>query len=282
MTRQRPETPAMPDALPTLGAAVKLPTMERLRNWIFDRERDVEIQEFSEVGAFDGDWRGVAERYRTLLDGHLGRIGIHGPFWGLPIDSHDPEVGAVVAKRYHQGLDACAAVGATLMVIHSPFTTWDHNHLDAEPGAREQLLERVRRNVGAVVARAEDMGVTLALENIEDKNPFDRVQLARALGPAVKASIDTGHAHYAHGSTGAPPVDHYVIAAGEMLAHVHLQDADGYGDRHWAPGEGTILWPAVFRALSRIGSRPRLILELKDHGQIVAGAERLASLGLAT
>jgi sugar phosphate isomerase/epimerase len=271
----------MSQSLPVLGAAVKIATMERLRNWIFDRERDVEIQDFADVGAFDGDWRGLAARYRDLLDGHRGRIGLHGPFWGLTLDNRDPEIGKVVAMRYHQGLDACAETGATLMVIHSPFTTWDYNHIDAEPGAREQLLERARRNIGGVVARAADMGVTLAIENIEDKNPADRAWLARALGDNVKVSIDTGHAHYAHGSTGAPPVDHFVTIAGEMLAHVHLQDADGYADRHWAPGEGTVRWAAVFRALSRIEARPRLILELRDHGQIVPGAEHLATLGLA-
>jgi sugar phosphate isomerase/epimerase len=277
--RQRRTT--MPDSLPTLGAAVRIETLERLRNWIFDRERDVEIQDFADVGALDGDWRPLAERYARLLDGHRGRVGIHGPFWGLDIANRDPEIGAIVARRYMQGLDACAAVGATLMVIHSPFTTWDYNNLDAYPRGREELLARVRRNIGAVIDRAADQGIILAVENIEDKNPADRVWLARELGGAVRVSLDTGHAQYAHGSTGAPPVDHYVQAAGEMLAHVHVQDADGYGDRHWAPGEGTIRWPAVFRALARIETRPRLILELADHGQIVAGAEHLAGLGVA-
>ncbi|MBR7518030.1 TIM barrel protein, partial [Mycobacterium tuberculosis] len=85
-----------------------------------------------------------------------------------------------------------------------------------------------------VVARAAETGVELVIENIEDKDPTDRVTLARTFdSPAVRVSLDTGHAHYAHGSTGAPPVDQYVTAAGNMLTHVHIQDADGYADRHW-------------------------------------------------
>jgi sugar phosphate isomerase/epimerase len=97
----------------------------------------------------------------------------------------------------------------------------------------------------------------------------------------VRVSLDTGHAHYAHASTGAPPVDYYVDAAGDMLTHVHLQDSDGYADRHWAPGEGTIRWLAVFRALGRLRSNPRLILELRDHGAVAAGARYLTELGVA-
>ena len=80
-----------------------------------------------------------------------------------------------------------------------------------------------------VIARAENIGCELVIENIEDKDPRDRVRLAKALeSNKVRVSLDTGHANYAHISTGAPPVDYYVEAAGDMLTHVHLQDTDGY------------------------------------------------------
>jgi hypothetical protein len=66
---------------------------------------------------------------------------------------------------------------------------------------------------------------------------LDRLDLARSFdSAAVKLSIDTGHAHNAHCDQGAVPVDYFVVAAGEWLAHVHLQDTDGFADRHWAPG----------------------------------------------
>lgn len=267
--------------LPVIGAALTVATLERLRNWVFDRERDLELQDFYYADVLDGDWAPIAERYRRLLDGHKGRVGLHGPFWGFAIDTPDPLVAEVVRKRLNQGLDVCAATGATQMVVHSPFTTWDHNNLDGRPGQRARKIETVHANIGAVVKRAEDMGVTLVIENIEDKDPAARVALARSFdSPAVRVSIDTGHAHYAHGSTGAPPVDHYVRAAGAMLEHVHLQDADGYGDRHWSIGEGTILWPSVFAALAELPQRPRLLLELADEGRIVGAAQRLEEMGL--
>ncbi len=57
---------------------------------------------------------------------------------------------------------------------------------------------------------------------------------------AIRISIDTGHAEYARGANGAPPVDYFVKSAGELLNYIHLQDADGYADRHWVTGEGTL------------------------------------------
>ena len=267
--------------LPVVGAAVMIDDLERLHNWVLESARDLEIQDFCHAEVLNGDWKILADRYKPLLDGHGGRMGIHGPFWGLDIASQDPDIRKLVTHRMKQGLDVCEALNATHMVIHSPYTTWDHNNLDSNPGARESVVARAHQTLGETVRRASDLGVVLVIENIEDIDPYLRVELARSFdSETVRVSLDTGHAHYAHGSNGAPPVDYYVKAAGKQLAHIHLQDADGYADRHWAPGEGSIHWHAVFDAIHRHCDNPRLILELKDGGKIQQGAEHLAALGL--
>jgi len=269
-------------SLPVVGAAMTLDDVETHRDWLFEKHRDLELQDFVEAEILNGDWKPLAERARTLLAGHRGRVGIHGPFWGFQIASQDPDIRAVVKKRLDQALDVCGDIGATHMVIHSPYTTWSYNHLAASPREAEKIVEYTHLTLGDAVKRAETLGLTLVIENIEDKDPQTRVALAASFSsPAVTVSIDTGHAHYAHGNTGAPPVDYYIHAAGERLQHVHLQDADGYADRHWSLGEGTILWPSVFAALSKIRSNPRLIIEIKDKSKIPASAAYLASLGLA-
>jgi sugar phosphate isomerase/epimerase len=272
----------MSDTLPVLGAALSVKSIPAHREWLLERQRDLEIQDFFRADLLDGDWRATASEIKTMLDGHTGRLGIHGPFWGFKIDSHDPMIRRAVTKRLLQGLEVAEFLGATQMVIHSPFTTWDHNNLDMQPDNRANLIERVRATMSDVIACAEQANCEIVIENIEDKDPQDRVNLAQAFGSAkLRVSLDTGHANYAHVSTGAPPVDYYVEAAGNMLTHVHLQDSDGYADRHWAPGEGNIRWPAVFRALARLTSNPRLILELRNHDHVRAGAAHLEALGLA-
>jgi sugar phosphate isomerase/epimerase len=264
-----------------IGAALTVPELPTFRDWIRDKERDVELQSFHEPAVIAGDWQPLADAARAALAGHTGRLGIHGPFWGFTIDSRDPDVRALVTRRMLTGLDVCAAVGATQMVIHSPYTTWDYNNLDNGAGNRAALIGLVHDTLRPVVARAADQGVTLVIENIEDIDPMDRLRLAHSFDSAVvRLSVDTGHAAYAHGSTGAPPVDYFISAAGAMLEHVHLQDADGHADRHWTIGEGLIPWAAVFRALGQVASRPRLILELRDKGGIGPSIDFLGRMGL--
>jgi sugar phosphate isomerase/epimerase len=268
---------------PVLGAALALDTLELHREWIIASQRDLELQAFFKAEVLDNDgWRDAAQHAKRLLDGYAGRLGVHGPFWGFKIDSQDPAIRPIVTKRLLQGLEACEAVGATQMVIHSPFTTWEYYNHPAMPGEREKQFERVHLTLRPVVARAEAIGCTLVIENIEDKDPGFRVALSESFAsPSVKVSLDTGHAHYAHVSTGAPPVDVYVNAAGNMLEHVHIQDSEGYADRHWLPGQGTIRWHAVFAALGRLTSQPRLIIEVKDQVNLRRGADHLINLGLA-
>jgi sugar phosphate isomerase/epimerase len=269
-------------SLPVLGVALLLEELRQHKDWIIEKQRDLELQDFHLAEVLNGDWEPLADEIKKELRGYKGQLGIHGPFWGFNIASKDPDVREIVTKRMRQGLDVCAHVGATQMVIHSPYTTWDYNNLDDNPGGRDQVIEQTHKAIGEAVRRAEDMGVVLVIENIEDKDAHIRVDLAKSFdSEAVRVSIDTGHANYAHGSTGGPPVDYYVHAAGDMLNHVHLQDTDGHADRHWNPGEGNIRWTAVFRALGRVKSNPRLILEVRNKETLRQGADYLIGLGLA-
>ena len=271
----------MNDTPPVIGAALALEDLETYRDWLVEHDRDLELQGFHMAEVLDGDWESRADRVLGALDGFRGRLGIHGPFWGFSIASEDPEIQQIVTKRMMQGLDVCARLKATQMVIHSPFNHWDHHNFPARPSSRSRVHENARTTLEPVLARAESQGVTLVVENIADVDPFDRLRLVEALGsPALKISIDTGHAQFAHTATGAPPVDYFVRAAGEMLNHVHLQDADGYADRHWAIGDGTILWSSVFGAILATGSKPHLVLELADKSGIPRSMTYLQGLGL--
>ncbi|MBN2629521.1 MAG: sugar phosphate isomerase/epimerase, partial [Rhodobacteraceae bacterium] len=100
--------------------------------------------------------------------------------------------------------------------------------------------------------------------------------------PNLRVSLDTGHAELAHGRYNAPPVVDFIAAAAGHLGHVHLQDADGYADRHWHPGDGRIPWRPVFDALADLQERPRLILEVRrDQLRLPATVARLEAQGLA-
>lgn len=277
------------NSLPVLGVALTLDELEGvegLKAFVLGADRDVEVRDFIPVGAIGQDWRAIGRRGRTALQGHRGRIGIHGPYEGLLVDTPDPEVRAIVQRRFLDALDGLAVMAegreAAHMVLHSPYTTWHAHNRGTEWDDCAGILARTHATLTPVVRRAEALGVTLVLENCEDVDPAERVALAASFGSAaVAVSLDTGHAQYAHRATGAPPVDAFVRAAGARLAHVHVQDADGWGDRHWPIGQGNIPWAAVFAALAGLAVMPRLILELGDVRGVFASARWLEAQGLA-
>lgn len=265
-----------------IGACVFIDEIADHRDWLFDAERDIEIQDFWRAGVLLGDWQERAAAARAALDGHRGRVGIHGPFEGLDIDNKDPELRPLITARFLRALEAAESIGARQMVLHSPYDAWyAHNRL-CYPGYAEAKLSRIAEVMTPVIRRAEDTGVTLVIENIEDVDPATRrAMVEHFASPALRLSIDTGHAQLARRSAGAPPVDYFVRDAGDLLAHVHLQDVDGHADRHWAPGDGEVNWPAVFRALADCETAPHLVLELRDKTEIPRGFACLEALGLA-
>ncbi len=278
------------NSFPLLGAAVTLDELSDvagLKNFIFDRDRDIEIRDLAVLGTLSDDLLGtITERAPQLLNGHHGRVGIHGPYEGLEIDTPDTDIRKIVQLRFDAALDVLIAIigerGGGHMVLHSPYTTWHWHNRGTKLDDSAGILERAHKTLMPIVQKAEDHGITLVLENCQDKDPAERVALAASFdSEAVKVSLDTGHAHYAHGTTAAPPVDVFVRAAGAALAHMHLQDADGFGDRHWAIGRGTIRWHSVFEALQELPEMPRLILELADARELLDSARWLTDAGLA-
>jgi sugar phosphate isomerase/epimerase len=265
-----------------IGACLRTAEIGPFRTWLFDDGRDIELQDFMTHAALGVERADRIAIARAALAGHPGRVGIHGPYEGLDIDNKDAELQPLITARLLSALDAADAIGASQMVVHSPYRAWYQNNRLATSGYAEAKRDRIHDVLGPVVRRAEETGITLVLENIEDVDPATRRHLVESFGsPALALSVDTGHAQLARRMSGAPPVDYFIHDAGPLLAHVHLQDVDGHADRHWAPGEGEIEWHAVFRALADLGNDPHLVLELRDKSCIPAGFAFLRDLGLA-
>jgi sugar phosphate isomerase/epimerase len=266
-----------------IGACLKTSEIADHRDWLFDAARDIELQDFMSHAALTTGFVDRIAAAKTALDGHTGRLGIHGPFEGLDINNKDAELRPIITARYLKALEAADRIGARQMVLHSPYTAWYQNNIFSFSGYAESKLGRIHQILDPVVRAAEDMGITLVIENIQDVRPETRRAMVDSFGSsAIALSIDTGHAQLARRMSNAPPVADFIVDAGAQLAHVHLQDVDGHADRHWAPGEGEIEWTAVFRALTACESAPHLVLELRNKADITKGFRALKDLGLVT
>lgn len=267
--------------LPVIGAQLSVLDLDQHRDWLFDKDRDLELPEFcmADILANPDPFIDLA---KAKLDGWNGRLGIHGPFAGFELNVKDREIRAIVQARLEAALEVCERLGARQMVVHSPYGPWDAQNIPAK-GAREaeKSIAAILDTLAPALKRAEAAGVEMVLENIKDTDPAQRRAVVEAAdSAALRLSVDTGHAEWAHVSAGAPPVDMFVADAGEMLGHVHLQDADGWADRHWVLGEGSINFHAIFKALGKLKAKPHLIVEINEFGRVPESVAYLEKLGL--
>lgn len=267
------------EARPRVGAALKVERLNEFREWLITSQRDLELQDSANPVLLENGWQPVAREAKEILDGYTGRLGVHGPFIDLTIGANDPLIRNAVIERLTQGLEFGAVVGATHMVIHSPVRFLGANPFEPAKSILGATDERdtVKATVDAILPRAQELGCTLVIENIFDRNPSRLRSIVESFDSEyVRMSIDIGHAHVMSKLGGAAP-DQWVREAGHLLAHLHLQDTDGDADRHWTPGVGSIEWHALFDALAEENGDPRLIIETP--GDPVQGADFLIARG---
>ncbi len=228
-----------------------------------------------------------ADCLRTVLAPTSLRVALHAP--------DTLSVGEREHDRAFAGLlDYAVAVGAEQLVYHGarhPVASGpDADRIEDRLLAEECALRRF-------AARAEQVGTTIAVENLSPVYPtptallshaplFVRDFVRRIGSPAVGMALDIGHAHVTAQLQGAALVD--VLAATRddvVLFHVHdnLGVRRGPGtppgtlplrlDLHMAPGRGTVPWRAL-APLLRDHPAP-LLME-------IAPAQRPEPLRLAT
>ncbi len=262
---------------PVLGAKLSATEIPNYVDWLLEKQRDLEIGGLNSPAVMDGDWRAACQNIRSILDGYSGRLGFHGPWVNLNIAAIEQFMIDAVRERMQRGLDIAAELQVTHMVIHSPFAFLGS---PGTPTSVTEAIDRTLYTLAPVVQRAEQIGCTLVVENTHDKHPRYLTALVQAFNsPALRQSLDVGHAQITWALGGEPP-DAYIYEAGDMLEHIHLQDTDGYADRHWAIGDGSIRWFSVFDAIRKQGIRPRLILELRDNSTLMRSAQWLSDRGL--
>jgi sugar phosphate isomerase/epimerase len=266
----------------TVGAAMRSQRLPEYVSWLIDGQRDLEIQDPAWPDYLDTNWKANTTEIQSMLDGHTGRRGIHGPFFSLPLDAIDSKIRAVVQDRFMRALDYCAALGGTHMVVHSPFNYLGTPFQPLTP-AKDGFphLMFIHNTMDEVVKHAESLNITIMIENIFDRDPSILVEAVRSFNsPNVRVSTDVGHA-FVMSRVGAPPPDYFVREAGALSGHLHLQDTDGFADRHWVPGEGDVKWAPIFKALYDLDHTPRLIIEIADQGRICDAANFFEAHGWA-
>lgn len=262
-----------------MGVSLPSAQLPHFRDWIVADQRDLEIDDPFYADMLDGDLSACVNDIKMNLAAYTGRLGIHGPTEMLPILCDDAMVTQVVQHRLRQSLTFADAIGASQMVLHSPFGCFGHPQtVHTYNTGLQKEIATIHRLLDPIVAQAESQSCQIVLEVCSDVHTRPLIELVRSFeSPWVRLSVDVGHA-YVMQQFGGPSPDQWIFDANDMLAHVHLQDTDGLYDYHWAPGDGTLCWFAVFRALGSLTTPPRLILEVSAD-DVMKGYAYLAQKG---
>jgi sugar phosphate isomerase/epimerase len=222
----------------------------------------LELQEFSEPGVLDGDWRGLLDQYRQALAGFTGLLSMHGAYIDLVSGSPDMRLVALTRERYVHNLEIGRELNVKYIDFHANYLPLV-DHPNYFPG----WVERQVAFWAPMAEQAERYDIVLLLENMWEPDPtiINRI-LERIPSPYLKACLDVGHAAL----YSRLPLSAWINALGDNLVYTHLHNNHGDTDVHLAFGDGVIDFPEILNAL-RVRSRPPFFsLELPNLESIKA------------
>ncbi len=126
--------------------------------------------------------------------------------------------------------------------------------------------------------KARSAGVTLCIENVS----WCYLRTAEHVATIREASLPVGFTFdtFQAGESGIDPTT-LIRAMDSRLTTVHVADYIPGGPRHLPPGEGTLDWPAILRALRDVDYRGPLILEpahVQDPGTLLEARDFIQRL----
>jgi sugar phosphate isomerase/epimerase len=187
----------------------------------------------------------IPEELATIAE-TLARNGqtttIHGPFMDLNPGSTEPLLRDATIHRYHQALDAAAILKPRVMVLHPGYDKWRYG------GMQETWLGHAIDTFQMVAERAENIGCTIAVENIFEEEPSTLRALLEALdSPLVRHCFDVGHWNMFK----QVGMEEWFAELGGFIAETHIHDNFGIKDDHAPIGEGTIDFELFFRLMEQ-------------------------------
>jgi sugar phosphate isomerase/epimerase len=190
----------------------------------------------------------------VLAEAGLTVNSVHLPFGGeVNILSPDPGLRLHSLEAHRSLLRGSVWLGAETVVMH--------------PGREYRSVRPPSEVVGSCIealrdltARAADVGLQVALENVLRANALSSHALLReiveAVGrPELGFCLDTGHANI------VDSVEEAMADFAGRIKHVHIHDNHGVADEHLLPSRGTIRWEGFVDRLRATGYAGPLTLE---------------------
>lgn len=170
-------------------------------------------------------------------------ISLHAPFHDINIASWNLAMKMAAIKQLKQCVEMADYLNSSVVVIHPGFVS-------SRKYNRQKTFEIMIQNFNKVLKLAEDLDVTLCLENMASKPkamgiyPDDLLKIFEEINsPHFKLTLDVAHAN----TTGINPTD-FAKKLRSHLYHLHISDNQGK-DNHLPVGLGTIDFEEFFKSI---------------------------------
>jgi len=208
------------------------------------------------------------DKLDDILSTYSLKFIVHAPISDINIASPNKRIRRSSIMEIKSSIDLAAQIGSDKLVLHPgsvPFLARAY---------KDKLIEYNFKSLNRLKKYAEDLNVTLCLENMPrmEKYLYNNLEelwnLVEEL--EIMATLDVGHAH-TMGYT------HHDIKI-DLIGHVHLSDNNGSEDTHDALGTGSIDFPLIFKGLE--GYDGILTIEVKGREELLESLTFLEKLNL--
>jgi hexulose-6-phosphate isomerase len=173
--------------------------------------------------------------------------------WQAPLSDPNPDVTAKGLEGMRRALRSAKAFGADAVLLVPALVNETVGYAEA--------YERSQKNIRQLLPLAEDLGVTIAVENVWNKFLLSPIEFARYVDefnhPRLRAYIDVGNMilfGYAQD---------WIRTVGRRIVRIHLKDFKRKGYQWTNLLEGDVNWPEVRKALAEVGYAGYMTTELR-------------------
>jgi len=211
--------------------------------------------------------RDIVDDFLKLSPSYNLEYSVHAPLSDVNIGAINPRMRQAALEEVLECLELAHRMGADPVTIHPGFLS-PLTRLDLE--AAESLTSA---SLKVIDAKAKDLGVRVALENMPDmpvamaKGPEELVRYLE--GTDLGVCFDIGHAN-TNGN-----IAEFLGVKGRII-NMHVHDNPGDTDRHLVIGEGNIdfgRWLQAFRPYSG-----RYVIEARELERSLGSRDRLKAI----
>lgn len=210
---------------------------------------------------------------KEMLDNHNFASSVHAPFMDQDIGSIDNALQQRSLNRLLKTLEVAGQLGSQRVVIHPGYGDM------VSSSDFLQWLQRATEPLKLLLARAAELHLKIAFENIYDSTPARLHQLLQTVGTETAGiCFDTGH----YNLFSTLPMKVWLDKLGSNILVCHIHDNDKSGDQHLAIGDGCLDYSPLIAWYNQLTpeAKPILTLEALNRADVIKSVTRIGAWNL--